>query len=205
MSSHSGSAVSPVLHFPVNVRFLPSEGVQLRLVADARERAALAAAHDVPAVLDFAAVLHVRPWKKQGVRVEGQIKARLEQPCSITAELLQNSLDADFTACFVPQNSRLAKLPAGRDSGEVFLDPEGEDIPEIFSGHEIDVGALAEEFFELEIDRYPRRPGAFSAAVAAEEEGAAAAPAETKAPVVSGKKGERPASPFAVLTHLKKR
>ena len=36
------------------------------------------------------------------------------------------------------------------------LDAEGPDSPETFTGDTIDVGALAEEFFGLAIDPYPR-------------------------------------------------
>jgi hypothetical protein len=39
------------------------------------------------------------------------------------------------------------------------LDAEGPDAPETFSGDSIDVGALAEEFFALAVDPYPRKAG----------------------------------------------
>lgn len=39
----------------------------------------------------------------------------------------------------------------------MILDAEGEDGPEPFSGDAIDVGQLAEEFFALGIDPYPRK------------------------------------------------
>ena len=51
---------------------------------------------------------------------------------------------------------------AGRRStsgGEIVLDADGPDGPETFAGDTIDVGALAEEFFALAIDPYPRKPG----------------------------------------------
>ena len=56
--------------------------------------------------------------------------------------------------------------------------------PKLFSGDTIDVGALAEEYFGLAIDPYPRAPGA-SAAVA--------------------DNADRPGSAFAKLAELKKR
>jgi len=199
MSHHAGSAALSGLYFPVNVRFLPPSGVQLVLTTDARERAALAAAHDVTAVLAFSVVFRLRPWKKQSVRVEGQLSACIEQLCSITAEPLQNALHKHFEACFMRQNSRLAKLADKNDSGELFLDPEGEDMPEIFSGDEINIGALAEEFFELEIDRYPRKQGAFLQNAGPQEENGPAGGNKAQC-----KKEEHSASPFAVLTHLKK-
>ena len=48
---------------------------------------------------------------------------------------------------------------ASDGGGEILLDAEGPDSPETFSGDTIDVGALAEEFFGLAIDPYPRKQG----------------------------------------------
>jgi len=54
--------------------------------------------------------------------------------------------------------------PAGgqgfEGGGEILIDAEGPDSPETFSGDTIDVGALAEQFFGLAIDPYPRKQGA---------------------------------------------
>ena len=55
---------------------------------------------------------------------------------------------------------------------------DGPDSPETFSGDTIDVGALAEEFFELAIDPYPRKPG-----VSLEVTGDAAESDETSNPL----------------------
>ena len=40
----------------------------------------------------------------------------------------------------------------------LIIDAEGPDLPETFSGDRLDAGAIAEEFFELAIDPYPRKP-----------------------------------------------
>jgi len=53
------------------------------------------------------------------------------------------------------------KCDAGFEGGgEILIDAEGPDSPETFSGDTIDVGALAEQFFGLAIDPYPRKAGA---------------------------------------------
>jgi hypothetical protein len=59
----------------------------------------------------------------------------------------------------VPEGSKLA-IPVRSIEGEILLDAEGEDSPETFSGDFVDVGHLAEEFFAMGIDPYPRKPGA---------------------------------------------
>jgi len=189
-------APAPCLNFPVNVQSLPPKGVILTLEANAAERAALAKAHGLTDVLSFAAELRVRPWKKCGVRLDGQIKAEIEQQCVITAEPLRNKIDREFEAYFVPEDSRLARPDTA--AAELFLDPEGADAPESFSGGSINAGAVVEEFFELAIDLYPRKPGADLAEVwpadgAVAEAGPGAAAQEDK-----------PKSPFAALEKLRR-
>ncbi len=51
-------------------------------------------------------------------------------------------------------------MPAHLAGAELVIDAEGDDGPETFSGDRIDVGALAEQFFSLALDPYPRKKGA---------------------------------------------
>jgi uncharacterized metal-binding protein YceD (DUF177 family) len=175
-------ATSPV-SFLADVRRLPRKGMAVRIEADERQRGALAAEHGLLAVESFVADLLVRPWKSEGVRVEGSVAARIVQACAVTLDPVDARIDEEVEALFVPEGSRLAR-PRGTVEGEILLDPEGPDAPETFAGDTIDVGALAEEFFGLAIDPYPRAPGA---------------PAETAAVSV----GDKEASPFAKLLSLK--
>ncbi|MGH6860621.1 MAG: DUF177 domain-containing protein, partial [Phyllobacterium sp.] len=57
---------------------------------------------------------------------------------------------------------RLARQPLD-ENGALIVSAEGPDTPETFSGDRLDVGAIAEEFFELSIDPYPRKPDAAAA------------------------------------------
>ena len=68
-----------------------------------------------------------------------------------------------MSGLYFPEDSKLGRL-GFHAAGEVHLDAEGPDSPETFSGETIDVGALAEEFFGLAIDPYPRSEGASLAA-----------------------------------------
>lgn len=149
------AAASPV-SFAVDVRRLPSRGFPVRIVADDEARAALAETHGLEAVDAFSADLLVERWSRDGVKVTGKVAARVVQSCVITLEPVHAVIDAPVDAVFVPEHSRLA-VP---HEGEVHVDPEGPDVPETFAGNEIDVGELAEEFFELAIDPYPHAPGA---------------------------------------------
>lgn len=149
---------SPV-SFPVHVARLPRKGMRVEIEADDGQRAALAAAHGLEGVDSFRAELDVIAWKKGGVKVEGRVRARIVQACIVSLEPVEQAVDEDVSALYLPEGSKLA-LPQRSAEGEMILDPEGEDAPETFSGDSIDVGQLAEEFFALGIDPYPRKAGA---------------------------------------------
>lgn len=153
------TAGKSVLRYPVSVDRLPAKGLTVTLDADDREKAALAAAHGLEKVDSFHAELHLAPWKKQGVRVRGTVRAAITQACVVTLEPIDSVVEEEVDAVFVPERSRLARVDRD-DLGELILDPEGPDMPETFSGDKLDTGAIAEEFFELGIDPYPRKEGA---------------------------------------------
>ena len=88
----------------------------------------------------------------------GRVRASLVQDCVVTLDPVRSEVDEEISALFLPEGSRLA-TPRQSPEGEILLDAEGEDGPELFSGDTIDVGQLAEEFFALGIDPYPRKPG----------------------------------------------
>ncbi|MCR4267015.1 DUF177 domain-containing protein [Nitratireductor sp. ZSWI3] len=148
---------SPV-SFKVNVHRLPRKGMPVIIEADAAQRAALAGEHDLLSVEGFRADLAVRPWKADGIKVSGRVQADIIQACVVTLEPVESRIDEEVSATFVPEGSRLARNDM--EGGEFVVDAEGPDLPETFLGDLIDVGALAEEFFGLGIDPYPRKPGA---------------------------------------------
>ena len=149
---------SPV-SFKTNIARLPQRGMPVVIEADARQREALAAAHDLVSVERYRAELLVSPWKRNGVKVAGTVEAEITQECVVTLEPVKNTISEVVEGLFLPADSKLGRL--GFDGGgEILLDAEGPDSPETFSGDTIDVGALAEEFFGLAIDPYPRKPGA---------------------------------------------
>ncbi len=148
---------SPV-SFEVNVARLPKKGMPVVIEATETERAELAKAHDLVSVDKFRAELTVSAWKRNGVSVEGSVVADIVQSCVVTLEPVVATVDEAISAVFLPEDSKL-----GRESfnlgGEILIDLDGPDSPELFSGDRIDVGALAEEFFGVGIDPYPRKAG----------------------------------------------
>lgn len=148
--------------------------VERRISPDAPQRAALAEQLGVDALTGLSAHVTVTPWL-DGAEVRGRFTAEVTQTCGVTLEPLEQTLDGDF---------RLRVLPAGSpnqptEDGEI--DPEAEDPPDAIEGDEIDIAHYVVEHLALEVDPFPRKPGA----------------------VFEPPKAEEETSPFAVLKPLK--
>jgi len=180
----NSNAQSPI-SFKTSVQRLPRKGTVVSIIADEKQRVALSVEHALLSVDRLSAELLVAPWKSDGVRVSGHVEADIQQACVATLEPIAASIREPVDAIFIPQGSPLAKRVAD-PSGEFLLDPEGPDAPELFIGDMIDVGAVAEEFFALAIDPYPRSRA---------ELASAATPDDTEV--------AKPVSPFAILRNLK--
>jgi len=115
-----------------------------------------------------------------GVRVTGNVSARVGQTCVVTLEPVESDIDEPVDLRFAPQ----AVAPASAKSETVAAHTSDEDPPEPLFGDELDLGAIATEFLLLGIDPYPRKPDAEFAPV---------------------KAGDATAKPFAALEALKKR
>ncbi|MGE0503106.1 MAG: DUF177 domain-containing protein [Rhizobiaceae bacterium] len=159
MSRHAPVSGGSPVSFDAHVLRLPRDGLPVVIEADEKQRAALAKSHGLLSVESWIADLTVTSSKRHGVRIEGRVVARITQACVVTLDDLATTIDEEVSASFYPEESRI-----GRDGfstgGEMVLDPEGDDAPETFSGSTIDVGAVAEQFFALAIDPYPRKTGA---------------------------------------------
>ncbi|RWA70033.1 DUF177 domain-containing protein [Mesorhizobium sp.] len=149
---------SPV-SFVANVARLPQKGLPVVIAADERQRAALAAEYDLLSVESYRAELLVASWKRNGVKVSGRVEADITQACIVTLDPVAAHIDEPVEALLLPEQSKLGR-EGFEGGGEIVLDADGPDSPETFSGDTIDVGALAEQFFGLAIDPYPRKPGA---------------------------------------------
>jgi len=155
MTSLTGSGP---ISFPVDVRRLPQKGFPLVIEPDEKARAALARAHGLLSVDTFRAELLLKDWKRGGVGVTGRVQARIVQECVVTLEPIESVIDEEIDTLFVPEGSTLSRETI--EDGELVLTSEGPDLPETFDGASIDAGAVAEEFFGLGIDPYPRKAGA---------------------------------------------
>jgi hypothetical protein len=149
---------SPI-SFPVDVTRLPAKGVTVSIDADERQRVALAQAHGVDEIAQLRVEATVAPWKRNGVKISGTVTGKVGQTCVVSLEPMESLVSEEIEGVFLPEESRLGRQGIGV-AGEIVLDVDGPDSPETFSGNTIDVGALAEQFFGLGIDPYPRKSGA---------------------------------------------
>lgn len=176
----------PAFSYPVRVGHISANPVSVHLSANEAERRALALLWNVNDVLSLTAELQIARWKKDGVKIKGEVQARIVQSCVVTLEPVEADIREPVEAIFVPEGSRLARQ-ADNDGGEMILDPAGPDIPDTFEGDTIDAGAVVSEHVALAIDPYPRKEGAvFGARIES-----------------SAEDDKRP-NPFAVLKDWKK-
>lgn len=146
------SAVS-ILSRQVSVAEPPAAPIEI--VANQAERTALAAAYDLVGVKALSATVGVSAAPGGGVIVEGRVIADIVQTCVVSLVPVDEHIDETFQVRFVRDPGNLPKVGA-----EVVVDPAAPDPPELLEGPTIDIGELAEEYFVLAIDPYPRAPGA---------------------------------------------
>jgi uncharacterized metal-binding protein YceD (DUF177 family) len=123
--------------------------------------------------------MRASPWL-DGAQIEGRWQARVRQTCGVTLEPFESDLEGEIRLRALPQGSAALGGP-DEAGGELDLDPEADDPPEVLPDDRIDLGAYVVEDLSLAIDPFPRKPGV-----------------EFEAPEQPGEP-----SPFAVLAKLK--
>jgi uncharacterized metal-binding protein YceD (DUF177 family) len=148
------------------------------LSADNATRVAIARELGLERLDSLTANVRAKPWL-DGAEITGALEAEVTQICSLTGEPFDSVLRSDFTVRVVPEGSDAAPR---NDSAEVDIDPEGDDPPDVLDNDRVDLAAYVVEHLALEVDPFPRKPGAVFEPPAEEE----------------------PISPFAVLTQLRR-
>ncbi|HWA18532.1 MAG TPA: DUF177 domain-containing protein [Devosia sp.] len=159
---------------------MPATGRDLAVTPNEDERAALAEAVGVSAVNDLHVQLHAVKFRG-GIRVTGRLTAEIVQPSVVSLDPVTQAISEPIDRIFLPGGE---KAYAGAAGAEIFVDLEGDDIPDHFEGPEADLSGLIVETLALGIDLYPRAEGETVEAVLSEPD-------------------EPPESPFAALKALK--
>jgi uncharacterized metal-binding protein YceD (DUF177 family) len=170
---HSAGAKPEARRFArmLAVETVPDRGLDMQISASETERALLAAQSGVVSVQSFEAGFHVRKQGGMGrFHVRGQLQARVTQMCGVSLEPFESEVTAIIDVAFAPPGRAATEPPLSED-----------DPPDPIMDGQIDLGALAAEFLVLNLNPYPRKPGAvFQEADA-------------------GSKAEKQDSPFSVL------
>lgn len=147
----------PVLE--VNVAILPRSGFPVRIRATTAECEQVARACGIKRIDRLDADVDIARWRGGGVKIRGRLRADIEQDCVVTLEPVPQQIAEEIEATFLPEGSKLAH-EARAHSDELVIDPDGADVPEVFSGDVIDIWPVVVEFLVLAMDPYPRAPGA---------------------------------------------
>jgi len=158
MKTKTIRGATPPFSYPVKVGHISGNAVTVKLEASERELEGLAKLWKVEAVKSLKAELQVNRWKKDGVRIKGDVRAEITQACVVTLDPVDSVINEHFEQIFVPEGSKLARVVTG-EAAEMVVDPDGPDLPETFEGDAIDVGDAVAEFAALAIDPYPRKKG----------------------------------------------
>jgi hypothetical protein len=145
--------------------------------ADETDRADASVGLDVEAIENLVAELNVAPWL-DGFEVKGILRARVIRACGVSLEFFEEAVDESVLIRFVPSGSPNAPIPP---VGDVEVDLEADDPPDIIAGDAVELGAYLIEHLALALTPFPRKPGV-----------------EFEPHVTSGS-----ISPFAALAHLK--
>ena len=134
---------------------MPTTGREVNVIPSEEERAAIAAQIGVTSVDELAVALQAVRFRG-GIRVTGRLMATVTQPSVVTLEPVKQAIAEPIDRVFLPGEE---KPYAAAANAEVFVDLEGEDIPDHFEGNEADLSDLIIETLVLAVDLYPRGEG----------------------------------------------
>lgn len=141
---------------PIKLHELGRGALRVKLAPDAAERAVIAKQLRLQSLPEFTADLTVQPWL-DGVEVKGRFRAVVEQICGVSLDPFEEVVEGDIEVHAAPPGSTHAVNP---DGGELELDPNAPDPPDVLEGDAVDVAGYAVEHLALELDPFPRKPGA---------------------------------------------
>jgi hypothetical protein len=134
---------------------MPSAGRDLEFTVGPEERLAIADAIGITALEKLEVKLHAVRFKG-GIRVAGRLWATTVQPSVISLEPVTQEIAESVDRIFLPGGE---KQYAGPADAEIFVDLEGDDLPDHFEGNEADLSALIMETVALALEPYPKLPG----------------------------------------------
>ena len=143
----------------IRLQELAKGPVKVRLAPDAETRALIAKEIGLESLPALTADITVHPWL-DGAEILGQLDAVVEQICGVSLDAFEQPLTADIEFRVVPAGSPNAPAESEAATVELEFDPDEPDEPDVLADEEIDLSAYLIEQLALEIDPFPRKPGA---------------------------------------------
>lgn len=177
-----GPTAQPEFSRPISADQIGPQEIQREIAANAAERARLAERFDLISVDRLEAVLYLKRNRAGLIQLRGRFEADVVQACVVTLEPVPARIAETFEMAF-GSSARAA-------GGDVVISIDESDPPEELTEGRIDLGEAVAQQLAVDLDPYPRVPGAEERFEQAERERAEREGAEK--------------SPFAVLGQLRK-
>lgn len=149
-------ADTPLLDASFRIDHIPADGREIEVKSTEAQRQAIAEQLRISAVDRLEAKLKLDRFRG-GLRVHGRVEAATVQPCIITFVPVRQEMSEDFDRIFLPASEQPKSAVS---HPEMFVDLEGDDQPDYFEGHEVDLSEAIVEAVALALDPYPRAEGA---------------------------------------------
>ncbi len=141
----------------VKLSDIPPKGVEMTIEADENERQRLSQRFGLVGLPHLSAHIRLFPVKDL-FRLEGRVTAVAVQSCVVTLEPVESKIEEDFSRLYGTDQALSAAMAALEV--EIDIDPEAEDLPDPIQDGGIDIGEAAAEELALNLDPFPRKPGA---------------------------------------------
>lgn len=142
---------------PLSVADIPVGGRVLELSADDGERIALAERFGLLRVGGLEATVRIQPLAQGRLRLRAEFRAQVEQSCVVTLEPVAGRIEGAIDCLFAPEAAPEGQAP---ENAVVDFDVDDPDPPEPITDGLIDPGEIVAQHFGLELDPFPRAPGA---------------------------------------------
>ncbi|HEX5379774.1 MAG TPA: DUF177 domain-containing protein [Phenylobacterium sp.] len=131
--------------------------MSVHLEPDAAIRGQIAKDLGLESLPALTADISLKAWL-DGAEISGRFDGVVEQICGVTLEAFRQPIGGEIEVRVVPAGSEHAPIESA--AGEIELDPDAPDPPDVLEGDTIDLAAYLVEHLALAIDPFPRKPGA---------------------------------------------
>jgi len=147
---------SNLLDASLDVGRLPANGGEFNVVATPDQLTRIAKIALVSSLERLSAKFSAKPVDG-GAKISGSLFAELTQPCVVTLVPVTQKIQENLNRVFLTGEEHVQAAKAG---SEIFVDLQDDDMPDYFSGPDLDLSHYLLEVLGLAIDLYPKAQGA---------------------------------------------